>query len=727
MDAARPINEARKSAHDAFSRADYRQAAALFQQVIQHDPVDSSAWFMLGACLDCCNLIQQAERAFAQCEALNPNHPEAANARGSVLIKMNQIDAALAAFDRAQRLNPHDAQIPTNIGIVLEALQRHTEAIQFYNQALDTDPNHLGSLNNRGALLLSQGKRKAALADHQQFARLAPNSVNGHYFSAETLATLHRDVEALEANDAALVVDPKHTKSLFSRAVSLSSLKRWDEAKQAFSAGLRISPSEFGTLLNNIGMDPSIWQDDMPDPRNVYCLRKVEQLRRCDWRDYDDFLVTFKELLHHWKTTSTPTYLDKILAHTCLALPLSLQEHADLASCAAASVQSQYSSTANFFSTASKHDRLRIGYLSPDFREHATIHLTRRIYGLHDRTRFSVYCYSLFNDASSPSIHKEISAGCDVFRDVSTLSTSAIDALIHQDEIDILIDLAGYTAHAREALFSSRPAPICSAYLGYAGSVGLDGIDYYISDSVACNVEQAPFFSEKIVTLSRSSFCYNDKQEIAAPLSRTDYGLPAAGFIFCCLNNSWKLEPNVFDSWMRILARTPGSVLWLFKPNQDVEENLRKEAHRKNVDPSRLVFADPIPVKKHLARYLIADLFLDTFYYGGHTTALDALWVGCPVITKPGAHYASRVGASHLTALEMPELISDSIETYENLAVELATHPTRLAELRRKIADKRASSSLFDPADLVRNLECAYQAMWEQHQAGLPPAAIRLS
>ncbi|WP_188380574.1 O-linked N-acetylglucosamine transferase, SPINDLY family protein [Oxalicibacterium faecigallinarum] len=727
LDATRSIEQLRQSARDAFSRADYQNAANLFQQLIQHDPADSSAWFMLGACLDRCNLVQQAEHAFAQCEALNPNHPEIANARGSVLIKMNRIAAALAAFDRARRLNPRDPQILTNIGIVLEALKRHGEAMQSYDQALDINPDHLGALNNRGALLLLKGKKKEALADHQRFARLAPNSINGHYFSAETLATLHRDTEALAANDAALAIDPQHAKSLFSRAVSLSSLKRWDEAEQAFLDGLRIVPAEFSALLKNIGMDSSIWQHNMPDPRNVYCLRKLEQLRQCDWQNYDEFLSTFKELLHHWKTASTTSYLDKILAHPCLALPLTLQEHANLASSAAAGVQSQAPHAPVTSKSVTTHQKLRIGYLSPDFREHATIHLTRHMYGLHDRTKFSIYCYSISNDASSPSIQKEIAAACDAFRDVSTLSTAAIDALIRKDEIDILIDLAGYTAHAREALFSSRPAPLCAAYLGYAGSVGLDGVDYYISDSVACNTEQIPFFSEKIVTLPRSSFCYNDKQEIAAPLTRTEYGLPTTGFIFCCLNNTWKLEPTVFDSWMRILARTPDSVLWLFKPNPDVEENLREEAHQRGIDPSRLVFADPLPVKQHLARYLVADLFLDTFYYGGHTTTLDALWAGCPVVTKLGAHYASRVSSSHLTTLKMPELITGSVECYENLAVELATSPDRLEEIRKKIAVKRVSTSLFDPRDLVRNLERAYQAIWARHQAGLSPAAIHLS
>jgi len=202
--------------------------------------------------------------------------------------------------------------------------------------------------------------------------------------------------------------------------------------------------------------------------------------------------------------------------------------------------------------------------------------------------------------------------------------------------------------------------------------------------------------------------------------------LPPTGFIFCCLNNSWKLEPTVFDSWMRILQRVPDGVLWLYRPSADVEKNLRMEASKRGIDPQRLVFAPPLPVDQHLARYQVADLFLDTFYYGGHTTTLDALWAGCPVLTKPGQHYASRVGASHLTALEMPELIVDSTDAYEDLAVEVATNPSRLQQIRAKVAEKRRSTSLFDTADLVRNLERAYLAIWQRHVDGLEPAAIHL-
>ncbi len=352
--------------------------------------------------------------------------------------------------------------------------------------------------------------------------------------------------------------------------------------------------------------------------------------------------------------------------------------------------------------------------------------MTRLIYGLHDRSQFTIYGYSLYSEEKGIAVQQEIAAGCDVFRELSKATNEEIDALIRADEIDILIDLAGYTAHSRPELFPARPAPVCAAYLGYAGSMGLQGVDYYISDAIACGPEQAQFFTEKVVTMPRACFVYNEIQMIAKPLTRAEYGLPENGFVFCCLNNSWKIDPPVFDSWMRILRRVPDSVLWLYRPSPEVEHNLRAETEKRGIDPKRLVFGPPLPIDQHLARYQVADLFIDTHYYGGHTTSLDALWAGLPTITRPGETYSSRVSASHLTALGITELITDSESAYEELAVALANDPVRLQQLRVKVAKQRAATKLFDTTDLVRNLERAYLAIWQRHQAALPPVGMTL-
>lgn len=698
---------------------------------LTQDPSNAQAWFLLGAAHDQSGQTVEAEQAFRKAVQLMPNHPQAANAQAAMLVKLGETEAALDAFRQALLANPHDAQILTNIGIGYESLQRFEEALNAYCQALAIDTNHLGALNNRGALLVLLGLKEQALEDHLRFVKLAPQSLNGHYFCAETYSALHSDEEALASCEAALSINPRHAKSLFLRAVTLSSLRRWAEAERAFTFGLEAEPEAFHELLTKIGIDTRIWKNGIPDTRNIYCFRMQERLRVCNWSRYQEYLGVVRELVPIW-TTSKHHIADSALAHMKLALPLSSQDQASLARCFAKGIIAQHSNLTEFTSDHQKNyetgkRRLRIGYVSPDFRKHATSHLTNRLYALHDRTQFEIYGYSLFNEVSGVDVQKQIANDCNVFRDVSKCTDEEIKAHIQKDKIDILIDLAGYTAHARPALFTEHSAPISAAYLGYAGSIGHDSIDYYISDNVICSPEQQRFYSEQIVTLPRASFCYNDQQAIAAPQTRKHYALPQEAFVFCCFNNSWKLEPNIFSLWMRLLQRLPHSVLWLYKPTPDVEKNLRIQAAKHGVDPNRLIFAPTLPVEQHLARYQVADLFLDTHYYGGHTTSMDALWAGLPVLARPGETNASRVSTSHLLALDLPELVTDSEEAYEELAYALANDKERLHSIRSKLARNRQEKSLFKTDDLVRNLERAYHAMWQRHQAGLPPAPIHLS
>jgi predicted O-linked N-acetylglucosamine transferase (SPINDLY family) len=325
------------------------------------------------------------------------------------------------------------------------------------------------------------------------------------------------------------------------------------------------------------------------------------------------------------------------------------------------------------------------------------------------------------------SIRRDIENGCDVFRELGGLDDRAAAETIHRDGIDILIDLAGYTKFSRTEIFAMRPAPLQVGYLGFLHTMGADFIDYLMADPVVVPATSASFFTEKIAYLPNSYFMFDNRQEISAQkLSREELGLPAQGFIFCCHNSNYKITPVDFDIWMRLLSRVEGSVLWLYKGCEAVVSNLRKEAEARGVDPDRLVFAPRVTNPAYLARYRMADLFLDTAFYNAQTTAAEALWAGLPVLTCAGETMASRVAAGLLTAAGLEELITGSPQEYEERAYHLATHADELQQIREKISVNRLFLSIFDTERQVRNLEAAYQMMWQRHETGQAPETLQV-
>ena len=343
---------------------------------------------------------------------------------------------------------------------------------------------------------------------------------------------------------------------------------------------------------------------------------------------------------------------------------------------------------------------------------------------LHDRERFEVFYYALAADDGS-TYYRRFATDAEHFVDLTALSNRDAALRIRSDEIDILVDLMGYTRNARTEIFALQPAPVQVAYLGFAGTLGADFIPYIIADPIVLPESELPHFSEQPVYLPE---CYqvNDRWQPIAETGarRADYGFPEAAFVFCCFNANYKIEPVIFDVWMHILQRVPGSVLWLFEGSEHVPDNLRREAQARGVAPERLVFAPRVPKDRHLERHRLADLCLDTLIYGAHTTASDALWAGVPVLTCCGEAFASRVGASLLTAVGLPEMIVNSLTEYEELAVELATRPQRLTEIRQKLSANRLTYPLFDTERFVRHLEKAFEMMWAVHAAGEAPRPI---
>jgi predicted O-linked N-acetylglucosamine transferase (SPINDLY family) len=346
----------------------------------------------------------------------------------------------------------------------------------------------------------------------------------------------------------------------------------------------------------------------------------------------------------------------------------------------------------------------------------------------HDESRFDVSAISLGADDNS-KMGRRLKAALPRFIDARTFSDEHIANLVRSLEVDILVDLMGFTKNARTQIFALRPAPVQVSYLGYPGTMGASYVDYIIADRIAIPEEKRECYLEKVVYLP-DSFMGNDfERKISERLPRrSECQLPEAGFVFCAFNNSYKIAPQIFDIWIRILRQVENSILWLSGTNETAIRNLGREAQNRGVDPSRLVFAQRLPLNEdHLARHRLADLFLDTLPYNAHATASDAVWAGLPVLTCLGETFAGRVAGSLLNAVGLPELITTTPEAYERMAIELATHPERLAAIKHKLEENRLTAPLFDTKLFTKHIEAAYTAMHERNQAGLAPDHIIVS
>jgi predicted O-linked N-acetylglucosamine transferase (SPINDLY family) len=459
------------------------------------------------------------------------------------------------------------------------------------------------------------------------------------------------------------------------------------------------------------------------DLRLVYLHAGLRRLEVCDWCGRNAFVAAFARLIA--ESDAAPLQ-DRSLVRPALFLPLAPERQLALARGVSRHVARRAGPPLAAVTARQTERQLRIGYLSPDFAQHLNARLTLPLYEQHDRSRFEVYCYALTPDDGS-ALRAAIARSADCFRDLSQLDDAAAARRIAADGIDILIDLSGYCRGSRTEILALRPAPLQAGYLEFSGSTGADFIDYRITDHTATPPQQLRWWTEQPVFLPHTFFIYDNRLEPGdTAANRADCGLPRQGFVFCCFNAAAKIEPAGFAIWMRLLARVPGSVLWLLARDPAVADNLRREAVRHGIAAERLVFAQPAALPAHLARCRLADLFLDTLQFNAITTACDALWAGLPVLTCAGTSFASRTAASLLSAAGMAELVAADAEDYEKRALDLAAAPDALRGVRDHLARNRRTLPLFDTRTRVRELEAAYRLMWERYCAGLPPQPLEV-
>ena len=656
------------------------EAASAYREAIALRPTYAEALFNLGVGLHQQHELSAAETAYRQVISLHPTIAVAHNNLGTVLKDQGRLEAALATFERAIELDAGYAEAFYNRGTVLHQQARPEEALAAYGRAVELRNDYPDALNNAGIVLQELGRAGEAIDLYRRLLERMPDHADAHNNMGAALLAEGRALESRAAFEQALAHKSDFPEACYNLGNAWRELGNLTGAIAAYRNALQLRP----------------------DYADAFSQLTYHRAQACEWDNYDADQQKLVDLVRRGVRVP-PFYL--------LSTPASAS---DQLRCAEQWIKPIKPPRDTLFDHRrdTSDGRIRLGYLSADFHQHATAQLMAELFERHDRDRFEVSAYSYGPDDGSP-MRTRVARAFDRFVDIRAMSHSEAARLIHADKVDILVDLKGYTHRARPAISAYRPAPVQVSYLGYPATMGADFIDYIIVDPVVVPTSDQTFFSERLVHLP-DSYQVNGTRDMAPARSvRADFGLPSEGLVLCSFNNSYKISPAVFDVWMRLLRATRGSVLWLLGTNELVEHNLRSEAARRGVEGERLIFAPVVPLAEHLARHRHADLFLDTLPCNAHTTASDALWAGLPVLTCSGNTFAGRVAGSLLRAIGMPELITGSLEEYERTALDLAREPRRLVALRQKLERDRYSSALFDFPKLTRNIEAAYARMWQ--------------
>jgi len=728
------------------------QALAFYHQALGLNPNFALAHYHLGTALQSQDRLAEAVVCYRQALLLNPNFAEAHNNLGSLLQSQDRLDEAVAAYHQALRLNPNYAEAHNNLGTVLQSQGRWDEALACYRHALRVNANFPEAHKNLGSLFQSQGRWDEAMACYRQALLLNPNFAEAHYNLGSALQTQGRLEEAVPYYRQAVELNPGFAVAHINLGFAMWELGRLDKAAACYRRALELDPQcvdahiKLARVLREQGQGSEAIACCRRalelEPDNPGALaRVVNQLQHlCVWEGLGGLAQRVVEAVAKDAGGGNTPSVDPFLF---LALPTATtaDQHRQ---CAHRWVEQFLRSvpgptyvvrskdlgprTSDFGLRTSDFGQsvITVGYLSADFHEHATAYLIAELIEQHQRQRFAVFAYSLGADDGGPMRRRLVKA-FDRFVDLKDASFVAAARRIEADEVDILVDLKGYTRQARPQIMAIRPAPIQVNYLGYPGTMAAPFIDYILVDDFVVPADQQPFFTEKLVHLPG---CYqvNDSQrQIAAHTpSRAECGLPEGGFVFCCFNSNHKITPEVFEVWMCLLKAVPGSVLWLLEDNPVTSANLRKEALARGVLTQRLVFAPRLGLPEHLARHRLADLFLDTLPYNAHTTASDALWAGCPLLTMAGQTFPSRVAGSLLRTVGLPELITTSLQEYKEMALRLARDADLLKDLRARLQANRKTSRLFDGERFARSLEQAFVTMWEIYTSGEEPRGFKV-
>lgn len=720
-------------------------AVVSFDRAIQLNSNIPDAFFNRGNALYALNQCDAAIVSFSQAIKIKPDYAEAYNNRGRAEHALEKFEAALSSFDLAIQFRPQLAEAYNNRGITLHAMNRMDEAVENYQQSIRLRPDYAEAHNNLGIVLGELKQYELAMASLKRAIEIRPTYAEafnnlGNIYQAikcfESAVDFHKRAisikpnyaeawndlgnalygdkqfyEAVVAYERAIDLKVDFSEAYNNRGNALQEIRQFDDAVASYQQATKIRP-DYPEAWNNLGnaftkmnrLDGAAISYEMalkicPNYDYLPGILLHTRAKLCDWRDYDQQLTSLVVNIEQGSKVAS------CFPVMTLVDSLTVQRRA-----AEIYVADKYPPNDSLGSIPSSNSsqRIRIGYFSADFHNHATTWLMAELFEHHDRSRFELFAFS-FGPNRHDDMRVRIMESFDEFIDVRANTDEEVARLARAKRLDIAVDLKGYTQDGRLGIFAYRAAPVQVGFLGYPGTVGADYIDYLIADRTVIPEASQCGYVEKIAYLPNSYQVNDRKRKISTQfMSRAQVGLPESAFVFCCFNANYKITPAVFDRWMRILLAVPGSVLWLLQDNLTAASNLRKEAEVRGVNPERIVFANKIDLPDHLARHRLADLFLDTLPCNAHTTASDALWAGLPVLTQKGEGFASRVAASLLNAIRIPELITETGAQYEALAIELATQAEKLKAVKTKLQQNRLTTPLFDSQQYTRDLESVY-------------------
>lgn len=717
------------------NRGENEEGMVCAQRCLSSASSSPLAWFIHGVALKASRRFDESLLNFNHALSLDPNHVEALVEKANIHFEVRdfrqslvQLDKALAidpahtvaAKNRASLLAMFPGQLDTFSELTLRGISLQTAgdavgARDVFLQILEGDETHFVSLYSLAALSINEGNTEAGMDYSARCLNTDKVAPFGWYIHGCALKACRRFPEAHRHLDRALELNPGYKEALFEKGVIYGETKDFVAALIQFNRIVELDPNHKLALVNLATTLTILKRHDEGsqffsrlleiDPEHDYVLGALAhaRLHSCNWQDFKGNRELIVEAVSKAKRACKP-----------LAFLAISDSPEDQLTCSRVFTEQAYPLNDEQLWSGERysHERIRIGYVSPDLREHPVGHLMAGVFEHHDKAQFEIYAFSLGVDDKS-ELRQRFIAASDHFLDVRGKTSREIAQLIRAAEIDVLIDLAGPTMDAQPDIFGFRPAPIQAGYLGYPGTSGASYFDYILADTTVIPESNLPFYSEKVIYLPGCYLPTDSRVTISDRTpSRVEMNLPAEGFVFCSFNHDYKMNPDSFTAWMRILKRVDNSILWLMKLNDAAENNLRKEAERHGINASRLIFATRVPaVADHLARYRLAGLFLDTYPYNAHTTATDALRAGLPVLTLTGKSFQSRVATSILHTIGMPQLAKDSVQEYEEYAVRMALFPEELRKLKRELEVKVPGASLFDSHFAAARLETAFLRM----------------
>ena len=739
-----------------------KEAIKYLKQALIILPLFKEAHNNLGNVLKAEGNLDDAINSYQKAISIEPNYIEAHNNLGSVFFELNHLEDAAECYKKALTIKPDDAEGQYNLGFILQSLGQFDQAILCYQKVLNINPDYIDAHNNLGISFKEAGKFNEALQCYEKTINLNPEYAQAHNNIGNILVELGQSDKALESYRKAIEINPEYAEAHNNLGIIQMNLGHLNEAIKCYTKAIDLR-TDYEDVYVNLGIvfnlqgqlnksheyyqkalaiNPKMAEafsnlgNLMIDLKNieeaVICYENAYNLRPKDYYSLGNLIHTKMHLCDWSKLSSLQKNLSKKITNDFNVIEpfplLAIIDNPELQQ-KSSEVYINHKFPENFdlpkISPYSGHDKIRIGYFSPDFRIHPVANLTAELYEIHNRDKFEVYAFS-FGPDTKDEMNMRIKSGVDHFHDVRLMYHKEVALLSRSLEIDIAVDLGGFTQDTRTSIFAMRAAPIQVNYLGYSGTMGAEYIDYLISDLTLIPEDKQQYYSEKIAYLPDSFMVNDTKNKVSTKeFTRKEAGLPDKGFVYSCFNHHYKITPTVFASWMKILSQVDGSVLWLSDGNNTGISNLKNEAEKSGIDSKRLIFAPRLDFREdHLNRIKLSDLFLDTLPYNAHATTSDALQVGLPVLTHIGESFASRVAASLINSVNLPELITETQQQYEELAIELAKDPKKLKLIKDKLKNNLPLSPLYDTPLYAKQLESAYQEMYERSQKKLEPDHI---